>query len=175
MLTLLGPSGRFCDGISRRSFLKIGGLALGGLSLPALLRAESQNGRGRSHKSVIMVYLSGGLAHQDTFDMKPDAPAEARGEFKPISSNVPGVQVSEHLPRMARCMDKVALIRSLFGFIDEHSSWQGLTGFPMGISQREGKPNFGSVIARVQGPTDPVIPPYIDLSPTMQHKPYNTP
>jgi hypothetical protein len=76
---------------------------------------------------------------------------------------------------MAACMDKVALIRSLYGFIDEHSSWQGLTGFPMGISQREGKPNFGSVISRVQGPTDPVIPAYIDLSPTMQHKPYNTP
>ena len=175
MLTLLGPRGRFCDGLSRRGFLTIGGLAIGGLSLPALLRAETQANRGRSHKSVIMVYLSGGLAHQDTFDLKPDAPAEIKGEFKPISTNVPGVQIGELLPRTARVMDKIALIRSLYGFIDEHSSWQSMTGFPMGISQREGKPHFGSVIARVQGPTDPVIPPYIDLAPVMQHKPYNTP
>src|SRR5688500_14804938 len=115
MLNLFGPRGRFCDGVSRRSFLKIGGLAVGGLSLPTLLHADTQNGRRESHKSVIMVYLSGGLAHQDTFDLKPGAPAEIKGEFKPISSNVPGVQVCELLPRMSRCMDKVALIRSLYG------------------------------------------------------------
>src|SRR5215813_10350600 len=90
MLTLLGPGGRFCDGISRRSFLKIGGLAVGGLSLPTLLRAEEGAGKARSHKSVIMVYLSGGLAHQDTFDLKPTAPPEVRGEFKPIATSVPG-------------------------------------------------------------------------------------
>src|SRR5262245_33105834 len=101
MLTLLGPRGRFCDGVSRRSFLKVGGLAVGGLPLAGLLRAESHSVRGSSHKSVIMVYLSGGLAHQDTFDLKPDAPAEVKGEFKPINTNVPGVQVGEHLPHMA--------------------------------------------------------------------------
>src|SRR5262245_44190808 len=174
MLTVLGPGARYCDGVSRRSFLRVGALGLGGLTLPQLMRAEAASGT-KSHKSVIMVYLSGGLAHQDTFDLKPDAPAEVRGEFQPISANVPGVQVSELLPRTAQVMDKVALIRSLYGFIDEHSSWQNLTGFPMGVSQREGKPNFGSVVARVQGPTDASIPPYIDLAPTMQHKPYNTP
>src|SRR5207247_6349707 len=81
MLTLFGPGQRFCDGISRRCFLSIGGLAVGGLSLPALLRAEEKAGKGRSSKAVIMVYLSGGLAHQDTFDLKPSAPAEVRGEF----------------------------------------------------------------------------------------------
>src|SRR3954447_14376335 len=117
MLTLLGSAGRFCDGLSRRSFLQVGALAMGGLTLPRLLQAESQAGR-RSHKSVIMVYLSGGLAHQDTFDLKPNAPAEVRGEFKPIRSNVPGLDVSEHLPRMAKCMDKVALLRSLTGLAD---------------------------------------------------------
>ena len=107
MLNLLGPRRRFCDGLSRRSFLQIGGLALGGLTLPHLLRAEEQSGN-RSHRSVIMVYLSGGLAHQDTFDLKPNAPAEVRGEFKPIATNVPGIQIGEHLPRLAACMDKLA-------------------------------------------------------------------
>src|SRR5882724_6813003 len=106
MLTLLGPRHRYCDGLSRRSFLQIGGLALGGLTLPDLLRAEQTAKAGRSNKSVIMVYLTGGLAHQDTFDLKPNAPSEVRGEFKPIPTNVPGVQFGEHLPRLAGCMDK---------------------------------------------------------------------
>ncbi len=173
MLTLLGPRGRFCDGVSRRSFLKIGGLALGGLSLPALLRAEQKAGVRRSHKAVIMVYLSGGLAHQDTFDLKPGAPPEIRGEFQPIDSKVPGVRVCELLPRMAAIMDRVAVVRSLTGLIDEHSSWQNLTGYPMGVAKRDGKPNFGSVVAKVQGSVDRVVPPFVDLFPTMQHKPYN--
>jgi hypothetical protein len=183
MLTLYGPGRRYCDGLSRRSFLKIGGLAMGGLGLPELLRAEAVTATGagadgrpaRSTKSVIMVYLSGGLAHQDTFDLKPDAPMEVRGEFRPIATRVPGVEVGELLPRLAAVMDKVAVVRSLVGQRDEHSSFQTLTGFPMAQSQREGKPHFGSVVARVQGPAHPVVPPFIDLFPTMQHKPYNTP
>jgi Protein of unknown function (DUF1501) len=174
MLTFLGPRGRFCDHLSRRSFLQVGGWALGGLSLPGLLRAEAASGRS-SHKSVIVVYLSGGLAHQDTFDLKPDAPSEVRGEFRPIPSVVPGVQVGELLPRMARCMDKVALVRSIVGLADEHSSWQNMCGAGMGISQREMRPHFGSVVARLQGPVDPLVPPFVDLFPTMQHKPYNSP
>src|SRR5262252_6784125 len=115
MLTLFGPRHRYCDGWSRRSFLKIGGLALGGMGLPELFQAEAAAGLdpGRSHKSVIMVYLSGGLAHQDTFDLKPDAPAEVRGEFRPIATSVPGIQVGELLPRLAGVMDKLAVIRSV--------------------------------------------------------------
>src|SRR5206468_12849335 len=105
---LLGPKGRYCDGLTRRSFLRIGGLAVGGLSLPGLLRAEQQAGIRKSHKAVIMVYLSGGLAHQDTFDLKPAAPAEVRGEFKPIATNVPGIQLGELVPRIAKVIDKVA-------------------------------------------------------------------
>jgi Protein of unknown function (DUF1501) len=184
MLILWGPSepNSYCDGVSRRSFLKIGGLAMGGLSLPELLAAEAQ-GVGRrpsetsrpSHKSVIMVYLSGGLAHQDTFDLKPGAPAGIRGEFKPIATRVPGVFIGELLPRTAAVLDKVAVIRSLVGLRDEHSSFQNVTGFPMGQTQREGKPSFGSVISRVQGPVDPVVPPFVDLFPVMQHRPYNSP
>ena len=99
------------------------------------------------------------LAHQDTFDLKTDAPSGIRGEFKPISTRVPGIQVCEFLPRTAAIMDKIAVIRSLVGQIDEHSSFQSMTGFPMGISQREGRPHFGSVISRMQGAVDPVVPP----------------
>jgi hypothetical protein len=161
MLTLFGSSRRFCDGVSRRAFLTIGGLAMGGLSLPALLRAEERADKRRSQKAVIMVYLAGGLAHQDTFDLKPNAPAEVRGEFRPIATKVPGVQISELLPKMAAVMDKVALIRSIYGLRDEHSSWQNLTGYPMGVAQREGS-------------TDRVLPAYVDLFPTMQHRPYNS-
>jgi hypothetical protein len=164
MLTVYGHSRRYCDGLSRRSFLQAGALALGGLTLPALYRAEARSGK-RSNRSVIMVYLSGGLAHQDTFDLKPQAPPEVRGEFKPIPSSVPGVSVCELLPRMARCMDRVALLRSI----------TGLTGVGMNTAQREGRPHAGSVIARVLGPTDPLVPPFVDLFPTMQHKPYNSP
>jgi hypothetical protein len=180
MLTLWRPSepNRFCDGLSRRSFLKIGGLAMGGLSLPTLLQAEAQRAPSASrisHKSVIMVYLAGGLAHQDTFDLKPEAPEGIRGEFKPIATALPGVHISEFLPKIASVLDKVALIRSIVNLRDEHSSFQNLTGFPMAQSQREGKPSFGSVIARMQGMVDPVVPPFVDLFPVMQHRPYNSP
>jgi hypothetical protein len=174
MLTFVGPRNRYCDNVSRRSFLQVGGWALGGLSLSGLLRAEAASGR-RSHKSVIVVYLSGGLAHQDTFDLKPNAPAEVRGEFHPIPTVVPGVQVCELLPHMARCMDKVAVLRSIVGLADEHSSWQNMCGAGMSLSQREMRPHFGSVVARLQGPVDPLVPPFVDLFPTMQHKPYNSP
>ena len=174
MLTVLGSRHRYCDGVSRRNFLKVGALGIGGLTLPGLMRAEAAAGK-KSHKSVIMVYLTGGLAHQDTFDLKPKAPAEVRGEFKPISTNVPGVQFCEHLPLLAKCMDKLTVIRSLVGQRDEHSSWQMYTGTTMDAAKREQKPHIGSIVARMQGQTDPVMPAFVDLSPTMQHKPYNSP
>ena len=96
MLTIFGnKSPRFCDGVSRRDFLRIGGLALGGLSLPQVLRAEAAQAgglrRGISHKAVIMIFLPGGPSHQDIFDLKMDAPSEVRGEFKPIATNVDGI------------------------------------------------------------------------------------
>jgi hypothetical protein len=174
MLKFTGPSHRYCDGIKRRSFLQAGSLAVGGLTLPGLLRAESAAGTGSSQKSVIMVYLSGGLSHQDTFDLKPLAPKEIRGEFDPIPTSVPGIEFGEHLPRLANVADKCAIIRSVVGQRDEHSSFQSLCGSTMGTVQREGLPNFGSVVAKVQGPTDPVTPPFVDLFPTMKHRPYNS-
>jgi hypothetical protein len=177
MLTLFGPRHRYCDGVSRRSFLKVGGMVMGGIGLPELLRAEAQAHAktGRSHKSVIMVYLTGGLSHQDTFDLKLDAPENIRGEFKPIATRLPGVQVCELLPRTAAALDKIAVIRSIVGLKDEHSSFQNITGALMESSRREGKPHFGSIVSKVQGPVNPVVPPFIDLFPVMQHKPYNTP
>jgi len=116
MLTIYGnQKSRFCDGLSRRNFLKIGGLAMGGLALPQILQAEAQMGIRRSHKAVIMIFLPGGPSHQDMFDLKMDAPSEIRGEFKPISTNVPGIQICEHLPMVARLMDKLVLVRSIVG------------------------------------------------------------
>ena len=103
MLTIAGRTrSGFCDGVTRRDFLKIGGLALGGLSLPQLLQAEAQAGVSRSHKAVIMVFLAGGPPHLDMFDMKPDAPSGIRGEYKPIPTNVPGLDICEYMPRLAR-------------------------------------------------------------------------
>ena len=122
MLTIRGGrEGRFCDGLSRRDFLKIGGLALGGPSLTELLAAEARAGIRSSHKAIIMIYLAGGPSHQDMFDLKPDAPADIRGEFKPIKTNVPGIQICEHMPKLAAMMDKFAIIRSLVGARDEHA------------------------------------------------------
>src|SRR5213078_2822774 len=115
MLTLLGSRHRFCDGIARRDFLTMGGLAMGGLSLPQILRAEAQAGK-KSHKAIIMVFLAGGPPHQDMVDLKPDAPAEIRGEFRPIRTNVPGIDICELMPRLAGIADKYTVIRSLIGF-----------------------------------------------------------
>ncbi|MHC5542868.1 DUF1501 domain-containing protein, partial [Singulisphaera rosea] len=129
MFTILGERpADHCDGHSRRHFLKVGGLALGGLALPQVLRAEAASKtptgkpRGLSHKAVIMIYLSGGPSHQDMFDLKMDAPVEIRGTFKPIATNVPGIDICEHMPRLATMMDKFTIIRSLYGCPDQHAS-----------------------------------------------------
>src|SRR5258708_1407930 len=102
MPTTSGPKARAGNGISRRSWLRIGGLALGGLSLRDVLRAEAASGQRNPAKGVIMVLLPGGPSHLDTFDLKPDAPVEIRGEFRPTATNVPGVAVCELMPRLAR-------------------------------------------------------------------------
>ena len=178
MLTLLGDKHTFCDGVSRRSFLKIGSLSVGAASLPVtlpqLMADQPAANDGRVQKSVIVVYMSGGQSHQDTFDLKTEAPKEIRGEFSPISTNVPGTQICELLPGMAQIMDKCSVIRSVVGQRDEHTSWQNLTGYPMNQAQREARPNFGSVVSKIQGQTNPVSPAFIDLFPTMKHRPYNS-
>src|SRR6187431_2887064 len=104
MLTVQGraDSGSFCDRLNRRNFLRIGTLGLGGLTLPQLLKAESAAGRQRSTKSVIMIYLVGGPPHQDMFDLKPLAPKEVAGPWRPIATNVPGMEIGEAFPQLAR-------------------------------------------------------------------------
>src|SRR5512134_2216648 len=131
MLSLLAnaPNARrFCDGVSRRNFIRIGALGLGGLALPQLLQAEAASGIRRSHKAVIMIYLPGGPPHQDSFDLKLDAPSEIRGEFRPISTNVAGLQICEHLPRIATICDKLSVIRSISDAVDDHSDFMCMTG-----------------------------------------------
>ena len=181
MLAIMGKRGKLCDGVSRRQFLKIGGLALGGLSFPEILRAEVQNGststgQGLSQKAIIMIYLSGGPSHQDMYDLKMEAPREIRGDFKPISTNIPGIEICEHMPRLARMLDKFAIIRSLHGGPDQHNSDMCMSGFPSSRGKRQsGRPSLGSVLSRLQGPTDPAIPPFAGLTIKTRHTPYSNP
>src|SRR5438477_1509438 len=146
MLTIYGSKQRFCDGISRRNFLKVGALGLGGLTLPQLLEAEAQSGVRRSHKAVIMIFLPGGPSHQDIFDLKMDAPSEVRGEFRPISTNVPGLRIVEHMPRLARMMDKCTLIRSMADCEPGHDAFQCLTGRSAKQQPPGGWPSLGAVV-----------------------------
>ncbi|MFO0956850.1 MAG: DUF1501 domain-containing protein [Isosphaeraceae bacterium] len=159
-------NGAFCDGFTRRDFLKVGGLAMGGLGLADLLRAEAAAGVNRSHKAIIMVFLAGGPPHLDMFDLKPDAPAEIRGEFQPISTNLPGLDICEHMPRLAGMMDKFTVIRSMIGAGGDHSAGQCLTGYKDLISKAQGgRPSIGSVISKLQGPVSSDVPPFVGLSP----------
>ena len=180
MLTILGEnSGRFCDGHSRRSFLQVGGLALGGATLPQLLQAEAANGsqaRGINHKAVIMILLPGGPPHQDMWDLKTEAPSEYRGEFRPIGTNVPGIQICEEFPRMAKMADKFTFIRSMVGAEGPHDLMMCLTGrkgrtnVPPG-----GWPSLGASLSKLGGRTNDSCPPFVGLSPKTRHEPWGDP
>lgn len=177
MLRLLTESRfRQCDGATRRSFLQIGGLAMGGLCLPQILQAEASTGQtSPGHKAVIMIYLTGGPPHQDMVDLKPGAPSDIRGEFHPIATSLPGVQICELLPRMAARMDKLVTIRSVVGSDGRHSSFQCVTGRKFAVQPPGGWPCFESVISKIQGPVHPAVPPGINLFMKMAHLPYNHP
>lgn len=162
--------------IPRRGFLKIGALGLGGLTLPGLLRAEVAAGVKSSHKSVILIYLVGGPPHQDMFDLKPDAPKEVAGPWKPTATNVPGVKICEALPRLARIMDKLVVVRSLVGNQADHDAIQVYNGHhPRKPTPSGGWPQFGSAVAKLQGATDPAVPPFVSVCYTCTHGPYNEP
>ncbi|MDX2039589.1 MAG: DUF1501 domain-containing protein [Isosphaeraceae bacterium] len=167
MLNIAGrESGRFCDGVSRRDFLKVGGLAMGGMSLPAILEAEAKAGIRSNHKAVIMVFLAGGPPHQDMFDLKPDAPSGIRGDYKPIPTNVPGLDICEHMPLLAKMMDKFAVIRTIVGAGGDHSAYQCLTGYTDAIGKVQGgRPSLGSILSRLHGPVNPDMPPFVGLAP----------
>jgi len=162
--------------LSRRSFLHIGTLGVAGLTLPQLLRAEASAGIRSSAKSVILIYLVGGPPHQDLFDLKPHAPKEIAGPWRPVATNVTGIQVCEALPRLARLMDKLVVVRSLVGNQSDHDAIQVFNGHdPRKRTASGGWPQFGSVVAKVQGTVDRAVPPFISLCYTCTHPPYNEP
>src|SRR5205823_114426 len=182
MLTLLGSPTRFCDGVSRRSFVKIGALAFGAtsFSLADVFRAEAaatkDGGSRASHKAIINVFLGGGPPHQDMFDLKPDAPAEIRGEMKPIKTNVSGIEICEVFPKLAKMMDKVSIIRSIVGASGGHDAYQCTTGFRKeSLAALGGRPSIGAAAARLLGSPEPSVPPFIGLAATTQHKEWSDP
>jgi hypothetical protein len=165
-----------CNGTSRRDFLRLGSLALGGLSLPQLFQAEAQAGVRNSTKSVIMIYLVGGPPHQDMFDLKPDAPAEIAGPHRPISTNVSGIEVCELFPQLAQRADKYSIIRSIVDAQSGHDAIQCYTGRPSSRGAPAGGwPQFGSVVAKQQGQAVKGVPPFVSLAYTCTHGPYNEP
>src|SRR5262249_7220900 len=166
MLTFHGDKPQpFCDGHSRRDFLRVGALTLGGLTLPNLLRARAGNA-GSGAKSVIMIYLGGAPSHIDMYDLKPDAPAEIRGEFKPISSNVPGFDVCELMPLQAKIADKLALVRNMRFTEVDHICTEFVTGYPGRVVSSEPQrrhPDFGSVVSRLAPANRSGLPSYVLL------------
>jgi hypothetical protein len=160
-MTLPNNKNRSCDGLHRRELLQLGAAAFCGLTLADFLRADARSAVDRSYRkrSIVNVWLAGGASHLDTFDMKPNAPVEFRGEFRPIATRMPGVQICEYLPRIAERMDRMALIRSLTGTVDSHDGAMCATGYPPGsLRNIGGRPNIGSVVAKVQGPTNGNVP-----------------
>ncbi len=172
-LSLGRTGGRFCDGVSRRQMLRLGGTgALGGLSLPGLLEleAKAKSQRRAQAKSVIMIFLEGGPSHIDMWDLKPQAPKEVRGTFHPISTNVPGTQIGNILPRCAKITDKFTILRSHSHRDNGHQTGRHwcLTGHPPTFNDGQATaspwngvfPSIGSMISRELG-LGGSVPPYI--------------
>jgi len=166
MLNLLGSAVRTCDGVSRRNFLRVGSLAVGGLTLPHLLRSEAHARQSSKRKAVIMIWQAGGPSHLDMYDLKPTAPSEYRGEFKPVPTNVPGVEISEHLPLQAALFDKFSVVRSAYHTNAGHgmgSQWM-LTGYQPTLEVNDNiYPSCGSVVAAINGPNEPGMPAYCNV------------
>lgn len=158
MLTFFGRKQHFCDGVSRRDFLKVGALTMGGLTLADVLRLRAQAGQpARSPKSVIMIYLPGGPTHMDTYDLKPGAPKEYRGELNPIKTNVSGIEICELMTEQAKIMDKLSIVRGLVT-VNQHSAHMCMTGFP----EKVDRPAFGSVVSYLRG-RESTLPPYVSM------------
>ncbi len=169
MLSFFGERQRNCDSVSRRSFLQLGAMGIGGLTLADLLRLEAQAGTKASKKSVINIILSGGPSHLDTFDLKPNAPSEIRGEFRPIATNVPGFEIAEHMPKLATLADKFSVVRSITGLNDEHTNSQSDSGWTVNSLQSiGGRPSLGAVMSKMWGPAQitphGAAPTFVDLT-----------
>jgi hypothetical protein len=166
MLTIWGGNQHYCDGVSRRNFLQIGALGAG-LTLADLLRARAsaaaQTVRSTSSsKAAILIYLPGGPPHMDMYDLKPEAPVEYRGEFRPIPTNVPGIQICEHFPLQARMFDKLAVVRSVVA-VEEHSDALVMTGYSEATNRTMHHPSFGSVVSRMRHGQGGEVPPFVSL------------
>ena len=178
MLTILGGTDgrqKHCDGVSRRNFLQIGGMALGGLTLPQLLAAEAKAGKGSSHKAIINIFLPGGPPHQDMWDIKRDAPSEIRGEIQAIPTNVEGIEIGELFPRIAKMMDKFVPIRSIVGASGSHYAVEAMTGHRPNPAPAGGWPSMGAWVSKVQGPVNATIPPHLSLFYKTSHNPWGDP
>ena len=157
---------RYCDGLSRRSFFRVGAAGLGGLTLADLFRADAQSANtGRaSNKAIINIHLGGGPPHLDMFDMKPEAPIEVRGEFRPIVTNVPGMEICELFPRLATMADRFSIVRSLVGSAGDHDFYQTSSGWGVrDLQSAGGHPSLGSVATKLIGSLDGKAPPYVDF------------
>ena len=160
MLSTWGRSQRLCDGVTRRQFLRVGGIGMAGLSLADLLRTDAQAGPAVRPKSLIYIVLSGGISHIDSWDLKPTAPREIRGEFQPIPTRVPGVEICEHFPRQAAMMDRLALVRGIRSVENDHFLSEVYTGLPRTAGKR---PAFGSVVSRLAD-NKTILPTYVSAT-----------
>ena len=165
----LGSTRRYCDGLTRRSFLQLGVAGMASVGLPRLLRAKADSadrlGSGKN-TSVILIWLDGGPSHMDLYDLKPDAPAEYRGIWKPIRTKVPGFDISELFPRQAQVTDKFSIVRSLHHDTGDHfaGGHRMLTAKDMGVSGANTDrkfPSLGAIVAREIGPRRPGLPAYV--------------
>ena len=169
MLTIHADKYSTCSGVNRRGFLKAGFLGLGGLTLADMLRtraAQAANGETPRDTSVILIWKGGGPSHLDMWDLKPEAPAEYRGDFKPIRTNVPGIDISEHLPKSARQMDKYSIVRSVTHPDAGHESASHylLTGYkPTNDIPAQEMPSYGSIAAKERGSRVAGIPAYVTV------------
>src|SRR5215813_10148809 len=158
-MTLWGRSRRYCDAVSRRDFLRVGALGLGGLTLADLLRREGKGDASARQKSVIYVVLGGGPSHIDMWDLKPHAPIEYRGPFQPIATKVPGIEICEMMPRQSEIVDQMTLVRGIRSVENDHFLSEVYTGLPRGAGKR---PAFGSVVSRLSGNAS-AVPTYVSL------------
>ncbi len=167
----LGSSRRYCDGMNRRSFLQLGVAGMASVGLPRLLQAKDASAAtsgSKKNTSVILIWLDGGPGHMDMYDMKPDAPAEYRGIWKPIRSKVPGFDVTELYPKQAKITDKFSVVRSLHHDTGDHfaGGHRMLTTKDMGVSGASTPtkfPGIGSIVNREIGPRKRGMPGYVGL------------